>query len=184
MKAIILAGGFGTRLLSIIGQEIPKCMAPINGKPFIEYIINDMRKQGITDITLSLHYKADVVMRYFGDSVKYQVDDEPLGTGGAIKNSIEGDEPVLVVNGDTFAPINYIDMMFKKTYPLSIAITDNGESSGIYIMNPDILEDFNEKSFSFEKDVISKTSTAFYHIPWFIDIGTPEGYARAKSIIS
>ncbi len=184
MKAIILAGGFGMRIRPVIGDEIPKCMAPINGKPVIEYIIEEMRSQGITDITLSVYYRADVIINYFGDSVKYKVDDMPFGTGGAIKNSISGKKPVLVVNGDTLVKIDYNDMLKNHIRPITIAVTKNQKSAGVCIVNPDIFKKINKKCFSFELDVVSKNPFSFYPVSSFIDIGTPEGYAKAKSTFS
>lgn len=180
MKAIILAGGLGTRLRPIIGDDLPKCMAPIMGKPMISFVINRMKEQGITDITLSLGYKAEVFLEKYGH-MKYKIEDEQLGTGGAIKNCIEGDEPepVLVVNGDTICPVNYNDMLTNHVRSLTIAITDKGQSAGVYIINPDIFKKFPKKSFSFENDVIPKVAFSYYNIPWFSDFGTPEAYEKA-----
>lgn len=184
MKAIILAGGMGTRLRTVIGDEIPKCMAPINGKPFIEYIINNMRTQGINDITLSLYYKAEVVTKYFGDSVKYKIEREPLETGGAIRNCISGKNSVIVTNGDTLSPISYVDMFAKTDHnPLTIAATPDEISAGIYVLRPEIFQGFDDGYLSFERDVIPKTFSSFYYIPWFLDIGTPEGYKKAQEIM-
>ncbi len=186
MKCIILAGGFGTRLRSITGDETPKCMVKgwfkpgHRAVPWMDVVIRNLRNQGINDITLSLHYKANVFVKWFGDKVKYKIEDEPLGTGGAIKNCVEGTEPVLVLNGDTVADIDYHDMMKKYVAPLTIAINPEGISAGVYILNPNIFDTFKGESFSFEKDVIPNTVHSFYQIPWFNDIGTPEGYESAQ----
>jgi NDP-sugar pyrophosphorylase family protein len=181
MKAIILAGGFGTRLHPITQDKIPKCMVEVMEKPLVYYIVRNMKKQGITDITLALHHKADQFMKFCQqESVKYKIEEIPLGTGGAIKNCIEGDDPVLVVNGDTVSTCNYIDMTFKRTMPLSIAVDESGVSAGIYIMRPHILDEY-DGAFSFEKDVIPNIPHEFYHIPWFTDAGTPDGYEKVKS---
>lgn len=185
MKAIILAGGFGKRIRSVVGDDIPKCMAPIRGKPVIEYIIDSMLDQNIHDITLSLHYKAEAVTNHLGDTVKYKIEEEPLGTGGAIKNCLSDDEePTLVVNGDTIAKINYHDMRENHTRPLTIARAESHgwmTSAGIYIVNPSVFDNFGKKVFSFERDVIPHVLYSFYQIPWFIDIGTPEGYEKAQN---
>lgn len=180
MKAIILAGGFGTRLHSVTQDKIPKCLVEVMEKPLVYYIVRNMKKQGIIDITLALHHHADQFMRFCEqESIKYKIEDEPLGTGGAIKNCIEGSAPTLVVNGDTVSTCNYIDMAFKRTYPLSIATIENGTSAGIYVMNPDILNDYHGK-FSFEQDVMPNIPHEFYRIHWFTDAGTPDGYEKVK----
>ncbi|MEK6882753.1 MAG: sugar phosphate nucleotidyltransferase, partial [Nanoarchaeota archaeon] len=93
MKAIILAGGFGTRLLSVTGSEIPKPMVPIIGKPFLEHQIRFLKENEITDIVLAVHHHADKIKTYFGNGLRWAVDityseeDYPLGTAGAIKNA-------------------------------------------------------------------------------------------------
>jgi len=179
MRAIILAGGFGTRLRPVIGDDLPKCMAPVMGRPMVDLIIRNLRKQHIHDITLALHWKAEQFVEKFGDTVKYKIESEPLGTGGAIKNCIEGDDPVLVMNGDTITHINYADMLANHAGPLSIAVTQKEGhmiSAGVYIVNPRLLDDYHG-AFSFERDVIPNTLKKFYNIEWFHDLGTPEGYA-------
>jgi NDP-sugar pyrophosphorylase family protein len=180
MKAIILAGGLGTRLAPVIGDSIPKCMALVNDRPIIDYIIEEMHNQDITDITVSLHHKADVVTQHLGESVNYKVEPMLLGTGGAIKYCIEGSEPVIVVNGDTIVPVDFQDMLDHYSYPLTIAITKEGKSAGVYILSPEIFKDFPEGVLSFEEDIIPNVPHNFYQIPWFIDIGTPEGYKEAQ----
>lgn len=180
MKAIILAGGLGTRLRSITGDDLPKCMVRVMDKPIVDYVVRRMRKQGITDITLSLHYKAEKFLEFYGDDelsiVKCTIEERPLGTGGAIKNCITSPDIVLVCNGDTIAPIDYEDMARHYEYPLTIARTPDGKSAGIYILNPDIFHEFPQPIFSFENELIPKVHHNFYEIPWFTDIGTPETY--------
>lgn len=112
MKAIILAGGEGTRLRGVI-SDIPKPMAPISGKPFLEYILTQLKNQGICDIIISTGYKADCVKSYFKDGNKwginiiYSHEETPLGTGGALKKAVElfDDEYFLLINGDTFIDV-------------------------------------------------------------------------------
>ena len=118
MQAIILAGGFGTRLRSVLA-DVPKPMAPIHGKPFLAYLIDYLKTQGITDIILSVHYLKEQIFAYFKESyagihIRYAVEDQPLGTGGAIVKSLElvdQTKPVFVLNGDTFLKIDYREMM-------------------------------------------------------------------------
>ncbi len=122
MQAIILAGGFGTRLRSVL-TDVPKPMAPIHDKPFLAYLIDYLSSQGVTDIVLSVHYLAEQIVSYFKNSygnvrISYAHEDEPLGTGGAIIHSlaaIDGSRPVFVLNGDTFLKLNYQEMYALHT---------------------------------------------------------------------
>lgn len=178
MRGIILAGGFGTRLRPLIG-EMPKCLAPVMGRPMVSIVMSQMKKHGITDITLSLHYKAEEFIKRFGDSVKYNIEKEALGTGGAIKSCIRKDDDIVIVsNGDTICPVDYTDMIAHHISPLSIAITQKMGlmmSAGIYIINPELFDNAPEGKFSFE-EFISNKMKKFYHVDFFTDLGTPESY--------
>ena len=119
MEVIILAGGFGTRLQSVV-SDVPKVMAPINNKPFLEYIFDDLSKYDVSRVILAVGYKKEIVKKYFGNKYKnikiaYSEENEPLGTGGAIKHalSLVNDEEVIIMNGDIYTKINY-DRKWKK----------------------------------------------------------------------
>src|SRR5688500_8094219 len=106
-EAIILAGGLGTRLRDTI-PDLPKCMAPVAGRPFLFYMINYLRSQGIEKFIFSLGYKHELVEEYLNDqfsTLNYQcsIEVEPLGTGGAIQLACSRttEENVLAANGDT-----------------------------------------------------------------------------------
>jgi len=108
MEAIILAGGLGKRLRSVV-SDLPKPMAPIGDKPFLEYILQYLKQNGITKVILSVGYKWETIKEYFGNNFEgikliYSVENEPLGTGGAIKKAIEKvhSKEVFIINGDTF----------------------------------------------------------------------------------
>lgn len=108
MDAIILAGGFGTRLASVV-QNVPKPMAPVAGSPFLEYLISYLKTQGVTRVVLAVCHKKECIIRYFGESFQemeiiYSVEDTPLDTGGAIKKALSlcTDHRVYVLNGDSF----------------------------------------------------------------------------------
>jgi len=107
-EAIILAGGFGTRLQKVV-TDVPKPMAPVNGKPFLYYILEYCIKQQIEKVVISTGYKHEVIYDYFGHqykniSIQYAQEVEPLGTGGGIQNALRKctEENVVVLNGDTF----------------------------------------------------------------------------------
>jgi len=105
--AIVLAGGLGTRLRAVI-NDLPKPMAPVNSKPFLHYIFQYLKSEQIKDVILSVGYKHEVIKDFFGEKylgigIRYSVEEEPLGTGGGIKQAFDLiDGPAYVLNGDTF----------------------------------------------------------------------------------
>lgn len=111
--AIILAGGYGTRLRSAV-QNVPKPMAQINHYPFLHYQIKYLSMQGTRKIILAVGYKYESIKNYFKDlylnvSIEYAIEESPLGTGGAFLNAtnkLKPTEPFFALNGDTFFPIN------------------------------------------------------------------------------
>ncbi|HHU33600.1 MAG TPA: NTP transferase domain-containing protein [Bacteroidetes bacterium] len=112
MEVIILAGGLGTRLRSAIG-EVPKPMAPVDGKPFLHYQLLWLESSGVDKVVLSIGYKAEMITDHFGQkfngiSIEYAIEKEPLGTGGAILYAMRktGGDRVLIVNGDTWFPVD------------------------------------------------------------------------------
>lgn len=117
MEAIILAGGFGTRLAHIV-KDVPKPMAPVCGVPFLTYIIDDIMNKGVKKAILAVGYKKKIIEDYFKDKyytcdIEYSDEDKPLFTGGAIKKALNKckDENVLVINGDTFFDVDLEDML-------------------------------------------------------------------------
>ena len=111
-EAIILAGGLGTRLRNTV-PDLPKPMAPVNGKPFLSYLLNFLIQEGIEKIVLSVGYKHEAILNYFGHTfrnlkLEYSIEDTPLGTGGAISLALEKckSDHIFIFNGDTFFPID------------------------------------------------------------------------------
>lgn len=116
MEIIILSGGLGTRLNGIL-KNIPKVMAPINNKPFLEYIFDDINNQGIERVILATGYKKEYIRDYFGDnykniSIEYSEEESPLGTGGAIKKALDktNEDNVIVMNGDIYTKLDYNEL--------------------------------------------------------------------------
>lgn len=142
-QAIILAGGLGTRLRAVI-RDIPKPMAPIHGRPFIEYQLEYLRNQGVRDVVLALGYQWQVIREHLGDSYKglsltYSVERRPLGTGGGIllaMRTLEGEaregvvschanksRPILVLNGDTWFPLSLSALLnFHRTKHSAVTV--------------------------------------------------------------
>lgn len=113
MRAIILAGGLGTRLRPLT-DETPKPLLPISGKPIIEHAILNFKKHGIKDIILSIGYRAEKIKEYFGDggkwdvNIEYCIEDAPLGTGGALKKAAQNiEDTFLAINGDNLADFDW-----------------------------------------------------------------------------
>lgn len=137
MKAIILAGGRGTRLAPYT-TILPKPLMPIGDKPILDIVINQLRHYGFTDITLAVGYLAELLMAYFGDGerfgvkIRYSHEDHPLGTAGPIALVDDPGEPFLVMNGDILTTVDYAALMaFHQagnaiatvlTYPRSVKI--------------------------------------------------------------
>lgn len=114
MQAILLCGGMGTRLRSVV-LDRPKPMADICGKPFLQYLLEMLRDKGITEVIFALGYMGEMIEEYFQDGsafglkIAYSYEEEPLGTGGAIRNALPKilEEEVLVLNADTYFPMDY-----------------------------------------------------------------------------
>lgn len=127
-EAIILAGGLGTRLRSEV-PDLPKCMAPVAGKPFLDYVIRALQEQGVTKFIFSLGYRSEVVLQHLEQSwpklkYDYTIETIPLGTGGGIRFAVQkakGDS-LFVLNGDTYFEVN-LPSMLKKHIEVQAEIT-------------------------------------------------------------
>ncbi|ENM1574665.1 nucleotidyltransferase family protein [Campylobacter jejuni] len=185
MQAIILCGGLGTRLKSVI-KDIPKPMAPINNKPFLEFIFEYLKKQGIKEVILAVSYKYEVIKEYFKDEfldikIKYSIEKEPLGTGGAIKEALKFvKNKAYVLNGDTifdidlkklilnnskiclalkqmndfdrYGTVNVNEQGFVISFEEKVFKKQGLINGGIYLLTKDIFNEFDlEKKFSFEE---------------------------------
>jgi len=111
-EAIILAGGLGTRLRGVV-SDVPKSMAPVNGRPFLEYQLEYLAKWDIRKVILASGHKSDSISRHFKDAFKgmviiHSVEKEPLGTGGAVKLALRhaSGPDVFVLNGDTYFDVD------------------------------------------------------------------------------
>lgn len=108
MEAIVLAGGFGTRLRQVV-SDVPKPMASVAGRPFLEILLAALAKNGFKRVVLSLGYMAEKIALHFGCQYRgielvYEIEKTPLGTGGAVRAALEHcrDDHVFIFNGDTF----------------------------------------------------------------------------------
>ena len=118
MKAVVMAGGEGSRLRPLTSRR-PKPLAPIVNKPVMEHILDLLRRHGITEVVATLHYLADEIESYFGDgsafgvSLKYVVEDTPLGTAGAVKlaQDMLRDDSFLIISGDALTDLDLSAML-------------------------------------------------------------------------
>ncbi|HUQ97163.1 MAG TPA: HAD-IIIA family hydrolase [Chitinophagaceae bacterium] len=157
-EAILLAGGLGTRLRSAV-PDLPKCMAPVAGRPFLSYVIDALRLQGIERIIFSVGYKANEIETYLKaayPTLYYTTvyEEEPLGTGGAIQFALAHckTETVLVANGDTFFKIDLWG--FEKVHAannsectLALKPMQNFSRYGVVELQNDLIVSFKEKQF-------------------------------------
>lgn len=223
-EAILLAGGLGTRLRSAV-PDLPKCMAPVNGKPFLAYVIRYLRQQGIRRFIFALgyrHHDFDVFLQSFlaKDQYAVSIEEEPLGTGGAIKLACHKvlSENVLVTNGDTLfeADVQALERFhYQRQAACTLALKPlkNFSRYGAVVLDKNgVIQQFREKQqcseglinggvyalniaqfrghdlpekFSFENEYLERYTgeKIFYGLPqngYFIDIGIPEDYEKAR----
>ena len=159
MTAIILAGGMGTRLQSVV-DYVPKPMAPINNRPFLEYLLKYLTLNGITKIILSVGYKGEMIKEYFGDGFQgipifYSFETTPLGTGGVIKLALEkySDDNVFIINGDTFFDIDLrrlSDFHVDQNADITMSLKEIRDSDryGIVEINDGRVTSMREKEYT------------------------------------
>ncbi len=154
---LVLSGGFGTRLKSVV-SEVPKPLAPVNGRPFLYYQIKNWTRQGLTNFIFLLYNQSELIIEFLtnekdgilkGCEVKWVVEPEPMGTGGAIAYSvnhlnIEGD--FLVTNADTWLGSGINEIIASESPTMAvIKVEDSGRYGSVKLSNDQILS-FEEKS--------------------------------------
>ena len=116
LSAVIMAGGYGTRLLPLT-EQTPKPMLPIGDRPLLELTIQQLRRSGIRDISLTTHYLPESITQYFGDGkafgvrLNYLKENQPLGTAGGIKMMRRTENPFVVINGDIITGVPFQEML-------------------------------------------------------------------------
>jgi len=229
MRAVLMAGGSGTRLRPLT-CDLPKPMVPILNRPIAEHIINLLKRNGIDEIITTLHYLPDVMRDYFQDGSDFGVqmtyaveEDQPLGTAGCVKNIAELlDDTFLVISGDSITDFDLKDAIaFHKAHrskatliltrvpnPLEfgVVITDENYrisrflekpssseifsdtvNTGIYILEPEVLEYLPENQESdFSKDLfpllLAEGEPMFGYIAdgYWCDVGHLDAYREAQ----
>ncbi len=163
ITAVILCGGLGTRLRSVSG-DLPKPMVEVAGRPFLEYILDYLIDQGVTKAVLAVSYRKEIIIEHFGNkyrnlNLSYSIELTPLGTGGAIKQSIhqlqdQSKPAILVVNGDTLVEYQLTEMlsMFdtqKADLVMSLKSMDDTSRYGRVSITDGNVTQFEEKKEGF-----------------------------------
>lgn len=227
IKAVLLVGGLGTRLRSVVPTK-PKPLAAVGGRPFLELLLRQLAFQGFRHVVFCTGYRAEDIELQFGDgsawgmSIEYSREPKPLGTAGALKFAepyLVDSPEFLVMNGDSFVEIdlhNLISLHQQSAGIASIAVIrcknemrygtvqtsaqnrvvgfaektaakPNGLiNAGVYVFNRNVLARIPSGTASLEREIfpalLGDGVFAFEHQGMFIDIGTPEDYARAQEL--
>jgi D-glycero-alpha-D-manno-heptose 1-phosphate guanylyltransferase len=159
VSCVILAGGLGTRLRSVV-PNLPKCLAPIAGRPFLEWQLTSLIERGVSHFVLALGHGAEFVIEFLDKSffrelpIKIVVEKEILGTGGAAKFAMKsaGLVETLIINGDTFigGPIDEMFTPLNKEIGESmrvatVRVADRGRFGGLSINRDNRVINFLEK---------------------------------------
>ncbi len=192
-QVIILAGGLGTRLKDTV-PDLPKCMAPINGKPFITYVIEYFQSQGIENFIFALGYKSEMFEDFLASRLpadKYQlsIEKEQLGTGGAVKLSCSKafKENVLVTNGDTLFKINIgilcgFHLQNNADCTLSLKFMKNFDRYGVVeISNDYSVQLFKEKNYYAEGNI--NGGLYALNVQTFLQENLPEKFSFEKDYL-
>lgn len=167
MQAVLLAGGLGTRLRSVVSDR-PKPMALIGDKPFMEYVTHELARHGITEIIFAVGYKGSMVEEYFKDGkdfgvkVSYAYEETLLGTAGAIKNAGKyiTEDRFFVLNADTFYQLDYnrlVQLGHERNLDMALVLREVDDVSryGQAVLTDGWLTSFNEKTEEHRRGAIN-----------------------------
>lgn len=165
--AVILAGGFGTRLQSVV-HDVPKPMAPVNGQPFLNYQLRYLKHFGITRICLSVGYLHEKIRDYYGTSFEglsicYSHETQPLGTGGGLRQAFEmlEDRELLALNGDSLFEVDlhgFLNAHQISGASVSLALRQVDDASRFGTIQSDStgrISSFREKTGVHQKGIIN-----------------------------
>jgi D-glycero-alpha-D-manno-heptose 1-phosphate guanylyltransferase len=227
IKAVLLVGGIGTRLRSVV-PSAPKPLASVGNRPFLELLVRQLRHQGIRRLVMCTGHLADQIENEFGDGhelgveIEYSKEPHALGTAGAVKlarHHLQSDPDFVVMNGDSFLEIDFSRLILYHReqgglVSMAVVAVQNAQrygtvqvnaahrvtgfaeksgsaapglvNAGVYVFNRAIFEHIPEGPASLERDVFPQILDhgicALEQRGMFIDIGTPEDYARAQAI--
>jgi D-glycero-alpha-D-manno-heptose 1-phosphate guanylyltransferase len=192
-ECIILAGGLGTRLRSAV-PDLPKCMAPVAGKPFLAHVIRYFKNQGVEKFIFSLGYKSEVIQDYLEAEYptlhkQYVIEKDPLGTGGAIQLAcrVATEKNVLILNGDTLFSIQLPALTAfherqQAHCTLALKPMQHFDRYGVVeIADNGAIKSFKEKQF-YESGLINGGIYALQVEP-FLKEGLPEKFSFEKDYL-
>jgi len=163
---IILAGGLGTRLSSVV-KDVPKPMAAVGGRPFLDHILANLSLGNIHKIVLAVGHKYEVIGDYYGDTyenvkLEYSIENEPLGTGGGIAKALQlvESETCLILNGDTYFDVNYEELWqvhseSGKLMTLALKYMENPDRYGTVLLEGSNIVKFQEKQVGLPFGIIN-----------------------------
>lgn len=192
IKAIILVGGLGTRLRSVVPSK-PKVLASIGDGPFLDLLLRQVRSQGICRLVMCTGYLADQIENRFGDgskwnvSIEYSKEETPQGTAGALKLTqryVRNIPEFLVLNGDSFLEINFQDLIsFHREHPGAVAtmavvrVEDAGRYGTVNVDANDRVNGFAEKTGNNVPGLVNGGVYVFSQAVWQ---SVPEGPASLE----
>lgn len=155
LRAVVMAGGYGTRLRPLT-EDLPKPMLPVGDRPLMQVIIDQLRSAGIRRVNVTTHYQPDKISSYFGDGSEFGVElsyvreDLPLGTAGALSLLSASEDPLLVVNGDVLARVDFRAMLehhreHKAEMTVAVRQYAVGVPYGVVESNGPLVRDIREK---------------------------------------
>ncbi|SUT89199.1 Glucose-1-phosphate cytidylyltransferase [Acholeplasma oculi] len=188
MEAIILAGGFGTRLQGVV-KDVPKPMADVNGRPFLEYVLDDLIQAGFKHAVLSVGYKHEIIMNHFGSKYKdldisYAIEEEPLGTGGAIRFTLKiiKSDYFFVLNGDTLFRINYQEMIHPEPIVMALKYLNQNDRYGQVTFKNGYVSSFIEKGSASKEGYINGGIYRF-HRAFLESLMLPKKFSLEKDVL-
>jgi NDP-sugar pyrophosphorylase family protein len=227
MKAVLLVGGLGTRLRSAV-PSLPKTLASVGDRPFLELLVRQLGSQEIRELVMCTGYLAEQIQEVFQDgsdfgaTIEYSQEIVPLGTAGALKLAqryVQNESEFLVINGDTFLEIDFNEFIVShrkhgSVATMSVVPVENSSrygtvqvgadgrilgflektgqnapgiiNAGVYVFSNAALALIPQGPVSLERDVFPLLmEQGFYAVEqrgMFIDIGTPDDYARARKM--
>lgn len=192
-EAIILAGGLGTRLRSAV-PDLPKCMAPVNGVPFIAYVVNHFQAQGIRHFIFALGYKSEAFESFLhtvlpAGNYELSIENEPLGTGGAIQLACSKTRNVnvIVANGDTLFSIGITKLSafhVQKNAQCTLALkpmTDYSRYGSVKLNEDQSVEGFTEKQYVAEG--LINGGVYVLNVPAFLNKKLPDKFSFEKGYL-
>ncbi len=208
MQAIVLAGGLGTRLRSVVA-DLPKPMAPVAGRPFLAWILDRLAQAGFGRVVLAVGYRHEIIEQHFGAAYRgiglhYSVEAQPLGTGGALRLAadhvdrwhahLKGSEQMSLAVCEVPDAGRYGTLELQDGHVRGFL--EKGRSGpglingGTYLLSRGVLEKIpRDVPFSFEQHLLvpevgAIRPAAFVTDGLFIDIGVPKDYARAQRLFA